>query len=131
MRAGALARGEAEPATHGLIARKSDDGVGRGLGILDRHDQPSRVVTADPTKEPGARVVSVTVGGQPLDMAKTYTVATNDYMATGGDGYDAFKEGKVLIDASSAKYMASQVIDWIAAKGEIAPEIEGRIVKKN
>lgn len=89
------------------------------------------VVTADPTKDPGARVVSVTVGGQPLDMAKTYTVATNDYMATGGDGYDAFKDGKVLIDASSAKYMASQVIDWIAAKGEIAPAIEGRIVKKN
>jgi 2',3'-cyclic-nucleotide 2'-phosphodiesterase (5'-nucleotidase family) len=89
------------------------------------------VVTIDLTKPPGSRVVSVTKGGQPLDMAKTYTVATNDYMASGGDGYEAFKGGKTLLDASSAQYMASQVIDWIAAKGEIAPKIEGRIVRQN
>jgi 2',3'-cyclic-nucleotide 2'-phosphodiesterase (5'-nucleotidase family) len=88
-------------------------------------------VTIDPTKAPGSRVVSITVGGQPIDKAKTYTVATNDYMASGGDGYTAFKGGKVLIDATSAQFMASQVIDWIAAEGEIAPKVEGRIVKQN
>ena len=109
-----------------------ENGLSQWEKVAGRFPQVSGlVVTADPTKDPGARVVSVTVGGQPLDMGKTYTVATNDFMATGGDGYDSFKDGKTLIDVTSAQYMASQVIDWIAAKGEIAPAIEGRIVKKN
>ncbi len=30
------------------------------------------------------------VGGEPLDLAKTYTLATNDFMAVGGDGYNMF-----------------------------------------
>ncbi|HMR33886.1 MAG TPA: bifunctional UDP-sugar hydrolase/5'-nucleotidase [Geminicoccaceae bacterium] len=109
-----------------------ENGFSQWEKVAGRFPQVSGiVVTADPTRDPGARVVSVTVGGQPLDMGKTYTVATNDFMATGGDGYDSFKDGKTLIDVTSAQYMASQVIDWIAAKGEIAPAIEGRIVKKN
>jgi len=37
-----------------------------------------------------AGIGKVTVGGQPIDPAKTYTLATNDFMAGGGDGYDMF-----------------------------------------
>ncbi|MFI5362882.1 MAG: bifunctional metallophosphatase/5'-nucleotidase [Elusimicrobiota bacterium] len=36
------------------------------------------------------RVVSATVGGAPLDDAKTYSVATLDFLVMGGDGYDEF-----------------------------------------
>jgi 2',3'-cyclic-nucleotide 2'-phosphodiesterase (5'-nucleotidase family) len=84
-------------------------------------------VTFDLTQPPGSRVTEVIIGGQPIDRTKTYTVATNDYMLAGGDGYDAFRDAAVLIDATSGRYMASQVIDYIAAKGEVAPKIEGRI----
>lgn len=86
------------------------------------------VVKADLGKAPGTRVFSVTVNGAPLDAAKTYTLATNDFMAAGGDGYTAFKAGKPLINAIDGKLMASAVIDYIAAKKEIAPKVEGRIV---
>ena len=34
-------------------------------------------------------MAEVEVGGAPLDPAKVYTVATNDYLAGGGDGYAA------------------------------------------
>ena len=47
-------------------------------------------VEVDLSKPAGERVKSVTVGGAPLDPAKTYTLATNDFMAGGGDGYTAF-----------------------------------------
>jgi 2',3'-cyclic-nucleotide 2'-phosphodiesterase (5'-nucleotidase family) len=76
---------------------------------------------------PGVRVKSVTVNGKPLDPAATYTVATNDFMAKGGDGYSVFTEAKTLIDADAAKYMASMVMDFVAAAGEVEPKIEGRV----
>lgn len=84
-------------------------------------------VEADFGKPPGERVISVLVGKEPLQPAHRYTVATNDYMAAGGDGYAVFKEGRSLIDAVSAQLMASQVIDHIAARGSVAPAVEGRI----
>jgi 5'-nucleotidase / UDP-sugar diphosphatase len=76
---------------------------------------------------PGERVKSVSVGGRPLDPMATYTVATNDFMAKGGDGYAVFTEAKTLIDAAAAQYMATMVMDFVAAAGEVAPKIEGRV----
>ena len=46
----------------------------------------------DPGAPAGSRVVEVEVGGTPLDPGRTYTVATNDYMAGGGDGYARARE---------------------------------------
>jgi 2',3'-cyclic-nucleotide 2'-phosphodiesterase (5'-nucleotidase family) len=76
---------------------------------------------------PGERVKAVSVNGKPLDPMATYTVATNDFMAKGGDGYAVFTEAKTLIDGAAAKYMASMVMDFVAAAGEVAPKIEGRV----
>ncbi|MDD3243472.1 MAG: bifunctional UDP-sugar hydrolase/5'-nucleotidase [Eubacteriales bacterium] len=33
------------------------------------------------------RVYNVRIGGQPVDLSKQYTLAVNDYLAGGGDGY--------------------------------------------
>ena len=85
-------------------------------------------VEVDLSQPPGERVVSVKVNGEPLDPARTYTVATNDYMASGGDGYTSFVGAKNLIDAAGAVLMATQVIDYIAAAGTVEPKVEGRIV---
>jgi len=44
----------------------------------------------DPAKPPGSRIVSVTMAdGTPLLDARTYTVIMNDFLATGGEGYNA------------------------------------------
>ena len=81
----------------------------------------------DPGAPAGSRVVEVEVGGTPLDPGRTYTVATNDYMAGGGDGYAALGHGRQLIDAASATLMATMVMDYVEATGEVAPAADGRI----
>ena len=81
----------------------------------------------DPGAPAGSRVAEVEVGGVPLDPARAYTVATNDYMAGGGDGYASLGNGRQMIDASGATLMASMVMDYIEAKGTVAPEADGRI----
>lgn len=88
-------------------------------------------VTYDMARPAGARVVAVEIGGEPLDDARTYTLATNDFMARGGDGYGMLAEGKVLIDAKAGQFMASQVMDYIDAAGDVAPAAVGRIVRLN
>jgi len=85
-------------------------------------------VVINPGRPAGTRIVSVNVGGAPLDDAKTYTLATNDFVASGGDGYTALESGKPLINPVDATLMASQVIDYIAGKGTISPAADGRIV---
>ena len=51
---------------------------------------------------PGARIKDVTVAGEPLDLEATYTVATNDFSAVGGDTYYAFKDAKsTMVDTGA------------------------------
>ena len=85
------------------------------------------VVDVDLSKPPRQRVVSVSVGGKPLDPAASYTLATNDFMAGGGDGYVMFRDAERLVGPIDAQLMASQVIDYVEAKGTISPKVEGRI----
>ena len=45
------------------------------------------------------RVTDITVGGEPLDLSKTYTVASHNYMLkSGGDGMAMFKGSNVIKD---------------------------------
>ena len=86
--------------------------------------------TFDAAKPAGERVVEVTVGGQPLDPAASYRVATNDYMLGGGDGYASLGKGVVIIDAAAATLMANTVINYITAiGGGVELEPEGRITR--
>jgi len=55
-------------------------------------------------------------------------MATNNYIANGGDGYDVLKKGKVLVDASGATLLAGMVMNYIKVKGTVSPKVEGRIV---
>jgi len=81
----------------------------------------------DPSKPAGQRVHQVMVGGAPLDPAKMYKMATNDYAAGGGDGYKMLRKGKVLIGGLSAKLLANDVMAYIRQQGTVSPKIEGRI----
>lgn len=45
----------------------------------------------DLSRPKGDRIVSIEVAGQPLDPAKSYRLATNDYLAEGGNGYFALE----------------------------------------
>ncbi|MEQ1603514.1 MAG: 5'-nucleotidase C-terminal domain-containing protein [Pyrinomonadaceae bacterium] len=88
----------------------------------------------DPKKPAGSRVVAVTVAGQPLDDAKTYTLATSDFLVSrGGDGYTMFKDAKVISSAANAPKDsdAFEAAIRIAPNSTISPVVEGRIVRVN
>lgn len=80
--------------------------------------------TIDLNKPVGDRIVDILVGGQPLDMEKEYILATNDFLAAGGDGYT------MLAEAPSVRtYMAMDeaLLEYIKSRGVISPAVEGRI----
>jgi hypothetical protein len=51
-------------------------------------------VEADITRPPGDRITAMTVGGAPLVEDKIYRVATNDFIARGGDGYVTLRDAR-------------------------------------
>ena len=105
-----------------------ENGVSRVEDGAGRFPQVAGVrFVYDPAAPAGSRVVEVHVGGAPLDPAMVYTVATNDYMAGGGDGYASLANGRQLIDAAGATLMATMVMDHIESQGTVAPAVDGRI----
>ena len=85
-------------------------------------------IVADPAAPPGARVNTVTVNGEALDPGRDYKLATNDFMARGGDGYGMLA-GKTQVSADSGtRLVALDVIDYFEALKRINAKVEGRIV---
>ena len=81
----------------------------------------------DASRNPGARLVDVTVNGLPLSDAKKYTLTTTTFVALdGGDGYAMFKGSPVIIPPERAPTDSDAVRKAIAVRA-IAPRVEGRI----
>lgn len=87
-------------------------------------------IEADASRPPGQRVLSIKVGGQPLDEAKTYTVATNDFLARGGDGYDMLRDASRLLQADDSPMIANEAMAYLRRIGTVRAGVEGRIVLK-
>lgn len=102
--------------------------------------------TFDGAKPAGERLISVTMeDGTPLDLNAWYKLACNDFMCGGGDGYtmlnvlnpdtgDGHNSETAAQDLPGCKlvyrtndYYRIVVSEYIKAKGEIDPQIEGRI----
>lgn len=75
----------------------------------------------------GSRLLSATVGGEPLDDAKLYHVVTIDFLYGGGDGHTEFKDstnliyGDIEVDAVAA---------YMTAHSPLDPKVEGRILQQ-
>ncbi len=75
------------------------------------------------------KAVDITIGGEPFDVKKEYTVLTSDYMANGGDGGDIFfksfgrKEYDIKLRDAVITYLEQQT----KAGNKINPKVDGRI----
>ncbi|HNP61248.1 MAG TPA: bifunctional UDP-sugar hydrolase/5'-nucleotidase [Nitrospirales bacterium] len=76
----------------------------------------------------GSRVKSIMVGGMPLDMSKTYTVATDAFVAEGGDGYDMLTH---LSDRRDHQIPLRDLLLKALADGPLYAEADDRIVFVN
>jgi 2',3'-cyclic-nucleotide 2'-phosphodiesterase (5'-nucleotidase family) len=91
----------------------------------------------------GSRTREIWVGGKPIDPNQEYTVATNDFLAVGGDGYKVFAEplrmsgdysilggamkGEKIIYSDPGRWLRDVVVEYIKEKRKVAPKVEGRI----
>ncbi|WP_289658495.1 5'-nucleotidase C-terminal domain-containing protein [Flavobacterium panacagri] len=64
--------------------------------IKEKKPQPLSGMTFTITKDNTAK--NIMVQGKPLDLTKTYYVATNDYLANGGDSMTFFAKGTEKFD---------------------------------
>ena len=77
---------------------------------------------------PGNKIKSIAVGGRPLDMEALYRVATNDFIASGREGYDIFAGAKRIVAETDGPLVSNAVMAYIRRHREVAPRAEGRLV---
>jgi 2',3'-cyclic-nucleotide 2'-phosphodiesterase (5'-nucleotidase family) len=98
-----------------------------------------------PLEKRGSRIKEISVAGHPINLDREYIVATNDFLAVGGDGYKAFGEaikssrnpsviggmmkGEKVVYSEPGRWLRDVVVEYIREKRRIAPTIEGRIIE--
>ncbi len=72
--------------------------------------------TLDANKEAGNRVSNVQVKGKALDLTATYSLATNDFIAAGGDGYTMFGDNAITGEYPGLDEVTIQYINEFGVK---------------
>ena len=77
----------------------------------------------------GRRITEVVVGAErvPLNPERIYTVGITEFIATGGDGYEIFKDKPQILTGLPLREL---LVDTIRARKTIAAKKEGRIVRR-
>jgi 2',3'-cyclic-nucleotide 2'-phosphodiesterase (5'-nucleotidase family) len=131
-----------------LTGRQIRDTLEHGVSAIEeeegRFPQVSGLIFIYDRKGPkGKRIKEVFIAGKPLVADKEYTVATNDFLAAGGDGYKAFGDsvkssedyaviggamkGEKLVYSDSGRWLRDVVMDYIKTQQTVSPKVEGRI----
>jgi 5'-nucleotidase len=87
--------------------------------------------TWDNSKPNGSRIVEIrTPNGQPIDRAKTYTVAMNNFLSDGGDAFSVFTEAKNKV---GGPIDLDALIDYIQRQTDPipVPTVGNRIIRLN
>ncbi|WP_135830116.1 bifunctional metallophosphatase/5'-nucleotidase [Halorussus halobius] len=96
------------------------------LGFAEAGWWHAQVSGAEIAWDPDARTVeSVRVGGEPLDPARTYSVALSDYVLHTDDEFPSLREAHRVAEAG----IQYEVLVEYAREAGLAPELEGRIVE--
>jgi 5'-nucleotidase len=84
----------------------------------------------DNAKPNGEHVIAdrMSLNGQRIDPAKSYRVTVNNYLAVGGDGFTALKDGTAQ---QFGIYDADALYGYFQANSPIAPVTADRIVRLN
>ncbi|MGE5702971.1 MAG: bifunctional metallophosphatase/5'-nucleotidase [Clostridia bacterium] len=113
-------------ATGEELKKALENGVSKVEEEAGRFPQISGMsFTYDRTKPAGERVLEVKIGDAPLDLKKTYKVATNDFIAVGGDGYESLKKNAF----NTGLTLYSVIEEAIIKQKTLNPKVENRIVE--
>ncbi|UVD56086.1 5'-nucleotidase C-terminal domain-containing protein [Rhizobium sp. Pop5] len=119
-------------ATGADIAKALENGVSQIDQGAGRFPQVAGLkFSFDQSKSVGSRVSDIKVkegdNFAPIDPAKTYKVATNNFMRAGGDGYSIFKDGKNAYDYGPD--LADVTAEYLAAHSPYKPYTDGRVTE--
>ncbi|MBU0595060.1 5'-nucleotidase C-terminal domain-containing protein, partial [Candidatus Bipolaricaulota bacterium] len=88
--------------------------------------------TFDPSAEPAARITNVEIWDEafesfaPLDTTATVVLATNNFLADGGDGFETFALASERYDTG---WLLSDVLaEYLTAHPVVVPDVEDRIM---
>lgn len=99
-----------------------EDGAGRFPQVA------GMTFTADLSAEPGSRISDVMVGGEALDLERTYSLVSNNFVRNGGDGYAMFRDAMNAYDYGPD--LADVTAEYLAANAPYQPYTDGRITIK-
>jgi 5'-nucleotidase/UDP-sugar diphosphatase len=105
-----------------------ENGLSRLPALAGRFPQVSGMkVQYDSQRPSGSRVLSITVGGAPLEAKKIYRVAINDFMARGGDDYAPLAAAEPLVPLDDTPLLANEVMIYLRGLDKIQSTVEGRM----
>lgn len=134
-----------------LTGRQIKEALEHGVSAIEKNEGRFPQISGisfeyDPEARIGERIISIYINGESIDMGKEYSVATNDFIVAGGDGYKVFGEAlksskdfsitggaiksEKLVYNEPGKWLRDVVVDYIIKKGVILPSKEGRIIIK-
>lgn len=79
-------------------------------------------LTYNPTNPVGSRLITLKIKAQPIDLTKTYTISTLDFLATGGDNFWAPRTDFVTLDTMDEVWA-----DYVREVTPISYVLDGRI----
>lgn len=107
-----------------------ENGVSKVEQLSGRFPQVSGMqYKYDPTQSAGNRIVETMIDVEPLQPNATYTLATNDFVAGGGDGYTMLTDAPRLVTANEGALLSDLIIDRVEALTPISPKTQGRITR--
>jgi 2',3'-cyclic-nucleotide 2'-phosphodiesterase (5'-nucleotidase family) len=84
-------------------------------------------VEYDPQRPSGSRVLSIEVDGAALDPDRTYRVATNNFVARGGDCYTSLTNIKPLVPLDDTPLLSNEVMVYLREVGGVRTGVDGRM----
>ncbi len=85
-------------------------------------------VVYDMNRPAGSRVLEAKVKGEKLKPEAQYRVATNDFLAVGGDRFTTFKEGADLVYGDPLRDVVSS---YLIKHSPVRPAVEKRMIFRN
>ena len=101
----------------------------QGFTLLRGMVQVSGIVAHNDLTQPyGERLVDASIGEAPIEDARIYRIATNNFLGEGGDLYQTFPEGKKVDHID--KDLAELVIEHFKTTGTVDAPPLGRLISR-
>lgn len=95
---------------------------------LSSEDRPHPIAGMSLVVDNNNRILSVEVGGKPLDQEQTYRLVTSNYLLSGGDGMDFLKKARNSTDLGYK--IRNAIIDYFKITDTLRARVDDRFTQQ-